>query len=47
MSKLDELKGKAKAVVENIKDSVEEKAEEFDRKSDEAKGYAEVRKPKL
>ncbi len=43
MSKFDELKGKAKATVDNIKDGVDEKREELDRKTDEAKGYAEAR----
>lgn len=43
MSKFDELKGKAKATVDNIRDGVEEKKEELDHKSDEARGYAEAR----
>lgn len=44
MGKLDELKGKAKAVVDNIRDDVEETKEDLERKTDEAKGYAEERR---
>jgi len=43
MSKFDEIKGKAKAAVDNVKDRVEETKEELERKADEAKGYEEVR----
>lgn len=44
MGKLDELKGQAKAVVDNIKDEVEDVKEDLGAKADEAKGYAEKRK---
>lgn len=43
MSKLDELKGKAKATIENLKDDAEETRENVEHKTDEAKGYAETR----
>lgn len=44
MGKLDELKGKAKAVGDNITDDVEEKKREADKRTtDEAEGYAEAR----
>lgn len=41
MSKIDELKGRAKAAIDNIKDDVEDTKEDLDHRSDEAKGYAE------
>jgi len=44
MSKIDELKGKAKAAVDNIQDGVEDTKEDLGHKTDEAKGYAEARK---
>lgn len=43
MSKFDEIKGKAKAVVDNIKDDVEDAKEDLEHKADEAKGYEEAR----
>lgn len=43
MGKLDELKGKAKATVDNVKDRVDEAKEKIEREADEAKGYEEVR----
>lgn len=43
MSKFDEIKGKAKAVMDNIKDDAEEKKEDLEHKTDEAKGYVKER----
>ena len=44
MSKIYELKGKAKAAIDNIKDGAEETREDLEHKTDEAKGYAEERR---
>lgn len=44
MSKIDELKGKAKAAIDNIRDDAEDTKEELGHRTDEAKGYAEERR---
>lgn len=43
MSKIDELKGKAKAAVDNFKDGVDESKKDLEHKTDETKGYVETR----
>lgn len=43
MSKFDEIKGKVKAIVDNTKDEIEKAKEDWEHKSDEAKGYEEAR----
>ena len=43
MSKIDELKGKTKAKVDNVKDDVEDAKKDLEHKTDETKGYVEAR----